>query len=57
MGDYNALAVGRDGTAHPVWTDTRNPIFTFCTTAGCNPRILSFAGFGADAYTRAIGVK
>jgi hypothetical protein len=57
MGDYNALAVGRDGTAHPVWTDTRNPMFTFCTTAGCNPRILGFAGFGADAYTRAIGVK
>ena len=24
MGDYMGLAVGSDGVAHPVWTDTRN---------------------------------
>jgi hypothetical protein len=28
LGDYIGLAVGSDGTAHPAWADTRNPIFT-----------------------------
>ena len=23
-GDYEGLAVGGDGVAHPIWTDTRN---------------------------------
>jgi hypothetical protein len=28
VGDYMGVAVGSDGVAHPVWTDTRNPIFS-----------------------------
>lgn len=25
IGDYNGMAIGRDGVAHPVWTDIRTP--------------------------------
>jgi hypothetical protein len=57
MGDYNSLAVGSDGLAHPVWTDTRNPMFTYNTAPGSDPRPLVFAGYGADAYTRAVKIE
>ena len=53
MGDYMGLAVGSDGLAHPVWTDTRNPIFLYDPTAD-DPRVPVFAGFGADVYTARI---
>lgn len=53
LGDYNAVAVGTDGVAHPVWADTRNPIFA---PSGADARILVPAGFGADIYTRAMPV-
>jgi hypothetical protein len=49
LGDYMGLAVGSDGMAHPVWSDTRNPIFS--PSAG-DARELVNAGFGADIYTR-----
>ncbi len=54
MGDYTGLAVGSDGIAHPVWTDARNPIFTFSTAPGDDARTLVPAGFGSDIYTAAI---
>ncbi len=60
MGDYNALAIaleGDQGIAHPVWTDTRNPIFTYDPTPAIDPRPLVSAGYGADAYTRRVVVK
>ncbi|MBA3552602.1 MAG: exo-alpha-sialidase [Actinobacteria bacterium] len=56
LGDYNALAVGPDGVAHPVWPDTRNPIFTF-NPNGADARKPRFAGYGADIYTAGIQVK
>jgi hypothetical protein len=52
VGDYMQLAVGPDGIAYPVWTDTRNPIFTFDPTG--DARVPVFAGYGGDAYIRAI---
>lgn len=54
MGDYSGLAVGSDGIAHPVWTDARNPIFTFSMAPGDDARTLIPAGFGSDIYTAAI---
>ena len=56
MGDYMGLAVGNDGKAHPVWTDSRNPIFAYDPTAA-DPRVPVFAGFGADIYTASINDK
>jgi hypothetical protein len=35
--------------AHPVWSDSRNPIFTFDESA--DARDLQFAGHGSDVYT------
>jgi hypothetical protein len=52
VGDYMGLAVGSDGVAHPVWTDTRNPIFSPST--GGDVRELVPAGQGTDIYTRAL---
>ncbi len=54
MGDYSGLAVGSDGFAHPVWTDARNPIFTYSTAPGDDARVLFPAGFGSDIYTASI---
>ena len=51
LGDYTGLAVGSDGIAHPVWSDTRNGVFTFDTSG--DPRDPLFAGFGSDVYTTA----
>ena len=56
MGDYMGLAVGSDGVAHPVWADTRNPIFLY-DPAATDPRVPVFAGFGADIYTAGIKDK
>jgi hypothetical protein len=53
LGDYSGLAIGSDGQAHPVWTDTRNPIFTFDPATGD----LIPAGFGGDTYTASIAVE
>jgi hypothetical protein len=52
LGDYMGLAVGPDGVAHPIWTDTRNPIFSPST--GDDARELVPAGQGTDIYTRAL---
>jgi hypothetical protein len=52
LGDYMGVAVGSDGIAHPVWTDTRNPIFSPST--GDDVRELVPAGQGSDIYTRAL---
>jgi hypothetical protein len=52
LGDYMGLAVGSDGIAHPIWTDTRNPIFSPST--GGDVRELVPAGQGSDIYTRAL---
>jgi hypothetical protein len=52
VGDYMGVAVGADGVAHPVWTDTRNPIFSPST--GDDVRELVPAGQGTDIYTRAL---
>ena len=52
LGDYMGVAVGSDGVAHPVWTDTRNPIFSPST--GGDVRELVPAGQGTDIYTRAL---
>ena len=52
IGDYMGVAVGSDGMAHPVWTDTRNPIFTPST--GGDVRELVNAGQGSDIYTRSL---
>jgi len=56
FGDYSGLAVGSDGVAHPVWMDNRNPIYSFDTTPGGDPRPLILVGFGADIYTANIGI-
>lgn len=56
IGDYMGLAVGSDGVAHPVWTDTRNPIFAY-DPAAVDPRVPVSAGFGADIYTASIKDK
>jgi hypothetical protein len=53
MGDYMGLAVGSDGVAHPVWADSRNPIFAYDPTSA-DARVPVFAGYGADIYTAAI---
>lgn len=53
FGDYMGLAVGSDGVAHPVWTDSRNPIFAYDPTA-VDTRVPVFAGYGGDVYTAAI---
>ena len=53
FGDYMGLAVGSDGIAHPVWTDSRNPIFAYDPSAA-DPRVPVFAGFGGDIYTASI---
>jgi hypothetical protein len=53
FGDYMGLAVGSDGVAHPVWTDSRNPMFAYDPSAA-DPRVPVFAGFGGDVYTAAI---
>jgi hypothetical protein len=52
LGDYMGVAVGSDGIAHPVWTDTRNPVFSPST--GGDVRELVPAGQGSDIYTRAL---
>jgi hypothetical protein len=52
LGDYMGLAIGSDGVAHPIWTDTRNPIFSPST--GDDVRELVPAGQGTDIYTRAL---
>jgi hypothetical protein len=49
LGDYSGLAVGPDGVAHPVWADTRNPVYTFNNTGDVRKPV--FAGHGADIYT------
>jgi hypothetical protein len=54
MGDYTGLAVGSDGVAHPAWSDTRNPLYTFDSTPGEDPRVLTLAGNDEDTYTAAI---
>ncbi len=54
LGDYNGLAVGPDGVAHPVWADTRNPIYTFDKSGDVRQPV--FAGHGADIYTASIPV-
>lgn len=56
MGDYMGLAVGSDGVAHVVWTDSRNPIFMYDPTAD-DPRVPVFAGFGSDIYTASVTEK
>ncbi|MGZ5430667.1 MAG: sialidase family protein [Thermoanaerobaculia bacterium] len=53
FGDYMGLAVGTDGVAHPVWTDSRNPMFGY-DPASADPRVPVFSGFGGDIYTAAI---
>ena len=53
MGDYNAVAVGSDGVIHPVWADSRNPIYVF-DPASADPRVLSWGGYGADIYAAAV---
>jgi hypothetical protein len=52
IGDYMGVAVGSDGMAHPIWTDTRNPIFTPSTRG--DVRQLVNAGQGSDIYTRSL---
>jgi hypothetical protein len=52
LGDYMGLAVGSDGVAHPIWTDTRNPIFSPST--GGDVRELVPAGQGSDIYARSL---
>jgi hypothetical protein len=56
FGDYIGLAIGSDGVAHPVWTDSRNPIFMYDPTAD-DTRVPVFAGFGSDIYTASIKDK
>ena len=50
--EEHGLAVGRDGVAHPVCSDTRNPIFGWDPDA--DVRDLFFIGYGADIYTARI---
>jgi hypothetical protein len=52
LGDYMGVAVGPDGIAYPVWTDTRNPVFSPST--GGDVRELVPAGQGSDIYIRAL---
>ena len=52
LGDYNGLAVGPDGVAHPAWADTRNPVYTFNNIGDVRKPV--FAGHGADIYTTSI---
>jgi hypothetical protein len=52
VGDYMGLAVGSDGMAHPIWTDTRNPVFSPST--GGDVRELVRAGQGTDIYARSL---
>jgi hypothetical protein len=55
MGDYAGLAVGFDSQAHPVWTDNRNPLFTFDESG--DARVLHFAGHGEDVYTARLSAE
>ncbi len=43
LGDYNGLAVGSDGVAHPVWTDMRRVVAT-----------QGISGTTEDAFTAAV---
>ncbi|HET6747815.1 MAG TPA: sialidase family protein [Actinomycetes bacterium] len=52
VGDYMGVAVGSDGIAHPIWTDTRNPVFSPST--GGDVRELVRAGQGTDIYARSL---
>jgi hypothetical protein len=52
VGDYMGVAVGSDGIAHPIWTDTRNPVFSPST--GGDVRELVRSGQGTDIYTRSL---
>jgi hypothetical protein len=54
MGDYTGLAIGSDNVAHPIWTDTRNGLYTYSDAPGEDPRPLTFVGYDEDVYTRAI---
>lgn len=54
MGDYLGLAVGADGVAHPLWMDTRNPIYV---VNPADPRRPTFAGQGTDLYTARFGAR
>ena len=49
----DAVAVGSDGMIHPVWADTRNPIYVFDPSSG-DARTLFSGGHGADIYTATI---
>ena len=52
LGDYTGIAVGSDGVAHPAWADNRNPLFTYNEAA--DARVLIFAGYDEDIYTKAV---
>jgi hypothetical protein len=52
LGDYMGLAVGPDGIAYPIWTDTRNPVFSPSTGGDVRERVP--AGQGTDIYMRAL---
>ncbi|TMK82382.1 MAG: hypothetical protein E6G47_00575 [Actinobacteria bacterium] len=56
FGDYSGMVIGSDGVAHPVWMDNRNPIYSFDTTPGGDPRVPIPVGFGADIYTANIKI-
>ncbi len=43
LGDYNALAVGSDGVAHPFWTDMRRVV-----------DVLGISGATEDIFTAAV---
>ena len=53
---YSGMVIGSDGVAHPVWMDNRNPIYSFDTTPGGDPRVPIPVGFGADIYTANIKI-
>ena len=42
LGDYNGLAVGSDGVAHPLWTDMRR-LVTVNGASGTNEDIFTVA--------------
>jgi len=56
MGDYTGLAVNSEGDAYPAWVDTRNGLYTFDSTPGADPRVLTFAGYDEDIYTASIPI-
>lgn len=55
LGDYMGLAVGRDGTAYPFWTDTRNPAFGWDPDA--DVRDLFRLGHSGDVYAASIDLR